>query len=148
VNSNTPRLQGVHHTAVYTDCFDRSVAFYLEALGGTRELVWTTENVPGIARAAYIGIDGGGRVELLELAEPGEPSSDAARPGTFGHLCIQTTDVAAAAERMRAAGAIVVVEPEDVVLHDVTGVGDYAVRLAFFQGPSGEMIELISTPTR
>ncbi len=44
-------------------------------------------------------------------------------------------DVDAAIARVRAAGRPITLEPRDAVL------GDYPVRVGFFKGPAGEIVE-------
>ena len=74
----------------------------------------------------YFEISGGG---------PEAPKQE----GIFLHLALRTTDCETAVKRARAAGAEITVEPKDVMLPSVPPT---PVRIAFFKGPDGELIEL------
>ena len=60
--------------------------------------------------------------------------------GPIIHMAFRTDNVDAAIEAVRAAGAEITVEPKDVV---IKGEIPTPVRLAFFRGFDGEVIEFI-----
>ena len=80
---------------------------------------------------------GGGYLEIFESS--GEIPAGA---GILFHLAIRTQDVNAVTERVRAAGCKITVEPKDVTIQTTNGAGPVPVRLAFFEGPNGEVWEL------
>ena len=62
--------------------------------------------------------------------------------GVLFHLAIRAKDVDAVTGRVRAAGCKITVEPKDVTIQTTNGAGPVPVRLAFFEGPNGEIWEL------
>ena len=66
--------------------------------------------------------------------------ADAPQPlpsGVYRHMALATDDVDGMVERVRQAGCAITMEPADKCLGE-----DYPVRIAFFQGPAGESVEL------
>ncbi len=134
---------GIHHVALRTADFDRSVAFYTDTLGCAPKLAW---GEPG-ARAVMLDVGDGNYVEVFEREEP-EPVAGEAR---LLHFCLRCANVDPVIERVRAAGCTVTVEPKDVPVTNhaagpAAGPGTVTLRLAFFQGPDGEVVELMSCP--
>ena len=62
--------------------------------------------------------------------------------GALLHLALRTTNIDAVIKRVRAAGSKVTIEPKDVTIKTINGVGPVPVRIAFFEGPNGETWEL------
>lgn len=127
---------GFHHVALRARDFDRSLAFYTEGLGFRPALRWGE----GDTRAALLDLGDGNYLELF-AARPGQiPEEGAAGAGwPLLHLALRSDDVDAAMERIRALGAPVTVEPKSVNL------GGKDVRVAFFLGPDGEVLELFQS---
>ena len=126
---------GFHHVALRARDFDRSFAFYTEGLGFRPALRWGE----GDTRAVMLDLGDGNYLELF-AARPGQ-LPEAGAPGVgwpFLHLALRSNDVDAAIERVRALGAQVTIEPKSVNL------GGSDVRVAFFLGPDGEVLELFS----
>jgi glyoxylase I family protein len=123
---------GIHHVAIRVRDFDRSVAFYTDVLGFTKEIEWGQK--PG--RAIMLDTGDGNYFELFE--RPSQPP--ATEEGVLLHIALRTSDCAAMLERARAAGCQVTTEPKDVVIK--SSPQHTPVRLAFFKGPDGEVIEL------
>ena len=124
---------GFHHVALRARDFDRSLRFYAEGLGFRVALNWGE----GPSRAALLDLGDGNYLELF-AARPGQIPEEGA-PGAgwpFLHLAFRSDDVDGAIERARALGAKVTVEPKNP---DALGV---PVRIAFFLGPDGEVLEL------
>ena len=80
---------------------------------------------------------GDGNYLEMSSGGPDEPKPE----GAFVHVALRTPDVDKAIERARAAGAEVTVAPKDVV---IAAEPPLPVRLAFFKGPDGEVIELFA----
>jgi glyoxylase I family protein len=81
-----------------------------------------------------LAVGSGGHIEIFE--RPAETwDSEAA----LLHIALRTDTCDELTERARSAGADVTVEPKDV---DIPSDPPYAVRLSFFKGPDGEIIEL------
>ena len=68
----------------------------------------------------------------------GDPEQDQA-VGLFQHIALRADDCDAAMEAVLATGAEVTMEPKDVSL---SGTPPLQLRIAFFKGPDGEIIEL------
>jgi glyoxylase I family protein len=109
---------------------EASLKFYVEGLGFAPKLSWGQgENrtiLLDTGDGNYFEISGGGS---------GTPRPE----GIFLHLALRTTDCDTAIERARAAGAEITVEPRDVILSSTPPT---PIRIAFFKGPDGELIEL------
>jgi len=124
-------ITGFHHTAIRSADFDASVKFYTEALGLSVRITWGE----GGDRGAMLDAGDGNYVEIF--------ARDEAFPvveGTILHFALRTDDCAAMLERVRAAGAEVTMETKDFVIP--ANVGPVPIKIAFFKGPDGEVIEL------
>ena len=123
---------GTHHIAVQTVDYDASVRFYTEVMGMSEVVGFVSEG----RRAVILDIGDGSHMELFEPIPGTQPSSDATGNVVF-HFALQTTDINAALERVRAAGMEITVELTTV------DMGPLNISLAFFKGPSGEVVEYI-----
>ena len=61
--------------------------------------------------------------------------------GAILHLALRTADTDATLARVRAAGMKVTMEPKAVAIQTTNGFGPVPIRIAFFAGPGGEIIE-------
>lgn len=122
---------GFHHVAMRVHDFEGAVRFYTEALGFTERITWGE----GDRRAIMLDTGDGNYLEIFAGGAP-EKKPD----GPWLHIALRTTDLDAVVERVRAAGAQVTTEPKDVAIQSRPHVTP--VRLAFFRGPAGELIEL------
>jgi len=123
---------GSHHIAIQTTDYEASVRFYTEVMGMTKVVGFET----GGRRALILDIGDGSHMELFEPIPGTQPSNDADGDIVF-HFALQTTDIEAALERVRAAGMEITVELKTVQM------GPLNISLAFFKGPSGEVVEYI-----
>lgn len=121
---------GFHHIAIRVYDFDKTVSFYTEVLGFTERVRWGE----GDSRAVMLDTGDGNYLEVFAGGTEGQK-----REGAFLHLALRSDNVTEAIELARAAGMEVTVEPKDVVL------GGIPVRIAFFKGPDGEIIELFES---
>ncbi len=119
---------GCHHIAIQTRDWDASEKFYIEVMGMEK----TVEFIGGGRRIALLDIGDGSH---LELFEPTADLENTAANDTLTHFALTTTDITAALERVRAAGMEITREATDVNL------GGMNVTIAFFTGPSGEVVE-------
>lgn len=122
------KLQGFHHVALKVADFEGVVSFYTDVLGLPCVHRWGQEE----KRAAMLDTGGG----YLEVFAGGE---DAPPAGPVLHFALSCSDPDAMIEKVRQAGAQVTVEPRDV---DIASDPVYPVRIAFFTGPAGEVVEL------
>ena len=121
---------GTHHIALQTRNWDASLKLYCDVLGMTEA-------------ASFSGGDGQ-KIVLLDTGDGSHielfgPSAGTARTGEgvdpILHFALTTTDAKAATEHVRRAGYKITVEPKELNL------GGLEVTIAFFEGPSGEVVE-------
>jgi glyoxylase I family protein len=124
------QVLGTHHVAISTNNLARLRACYVETLGlpvlggfPDRDIV-------------FVGA-GGTAIEIV-----GEATAGAARPAGFArrgwqHLAWEVSDVDAAYADLSARGIAFRLPPEDFP------EGASSVRIAFFEDPDGNLIELI-----
>ncbi len=127
---------GFHHVAIRAHDFDASVKFYTEALGFTEKIAWGEDR----GRAVMLDTGDGNYLEVFANGEEGSKPE-----GAIIHFAIRTSDVDSAIARARGAGAEVTVEPKDIEIK--SRPQHMPVRLAFFKGPDGEIIELFDNET-
>lgn len=131
---------GIHHVALKTKNWDASVAFYKDVLGFAEKITWA---YPDGNRAGMFDTGGGSYLEIFE-----NQTETPAVGGVLFHLAIRTNHVAHITDRVRAAGCKITVEPKDVTIQTTNGAGLIPVRLAFFEGPNGEVWELFENTLR
>jgi glyoxylase I family protein len=124
---------GVHHLALASADFDKSVKFYTEGLGFTTVAAWGE----GSGRAALLDIGSGSHFEIFAngTAEPQKNER-------FVHFAFATSDPDAAYNNAIAAGAVSHMEPKDV---SIPANPPLPVRIAFVKGPDGEVLEFFKT---
>lgn len=123
---------GFHHLAIRVADFEASIRFYV-ALGFKEKIRWGEGDQRGILLDSGDG-------NYMEIFAGG--SSDPKPEGSFLHVAFRTNDIDAAIEVARAAGAEVTEEPKDLIICQDPRT---PVRIAFFKGPDGELIELFQS---
>lgn len=118
---------GIHHVTLNVKDFDASVAFYTQVLGCREALAWEEKG----GRAVMLDTGDGSCVEMFSYTE-----NHGGEEGAFLHLALRTSKCDEVLEKVRAAGMEVTMEPTNAVLNGK------AVHVAFFKGPSGELVEL------
>lgn len=126
-----PAITGFHHTALHSGGFDASVSFYVDVLGLTERIAW------GEAPNRAVMLDAGGNCFIEIFEKPERAPADTA---PILHFALRTDDCHGMLERVRAAGREVTMEPKDVLID--SSIGPVPVRIAFFKGPDGEIVEL------
>lgn len=121
---------GTHHIALQTHDWDASLKLYRDVLGMTEAASFSSGDGQKIV---LLDTGDGSHIELFG------PSTGAARTGGGAdpilHFALTTTDARAATEHVRRAGYNITVEPKELNL------GGLEVTIAFFEGPSGEVVE-------
>ena len=118
---------GYHHLALRANDFDKSFAFYTDGLGFTLAHQWGE----GAGRIALLDMGDGNYLELF--AKPDDMTVTAGNQ--FFHLALRSTDIDGDIEKVRALGCPVTIEPKSVPVNGKT------IRVGFFLGPDGEVLE-------
>ena len=127
-NKKVPNI-GIHHIALSVVDFDKSIKFYTEGLGCTVVAEWGED----AGRAALLDIGNGSHFEIFANGSTNEQ-----KDAKFAHLALATTNPDAAYKNALAAGGVSQKEPTDFAIPSNPPM---PVRLAFVQGPDGEVIE-------
>ena len=127
-------ITGLHHVAIRSLDFDRTLRFYTETLGLKRKAAWITNG----RRATLLEFAPATYLEIFERSKEefsGEPP--------ILHFCVRTDDVDALFARVKTDGWETKVDPKTVPVE--TDIGLMTLRLAFVAGPDGEIIELMQS---
>ena len=124
---------GFHHVAIRSRDFDKTVDFYTNVLGFTTAVAFSHEG----KRAAMLDTGDGNYLEVFERPDQAVIEEEAA----IIHFAIRVSDCKAALERVREAGMQITMEPTDVTLDTTKGPNPLPIRIAFFKGPDGEVVE-------
>jgi glyoxylase I family protein len=120
---------GFHHISMHVSDLDASINFYTKGLGFRLSFEWGV----GDRRTVLLDTGDGNYLEI----SAGE--SDGFNPnGLLRHFAFRSDNCDKAIEAAREVGAIVTVEPRDVVLPSDPPM---PIRIAFCKGPDGELIE-------
>ncbi len=121
---------GFHHVSMKVRDLDESIKFYKEGLGFVERFSW------GQAPQRTVLLDiGDGNYFEISQADPDQVSVE----GFFRHIALRTDDCEAALKAAKAAGAEVTMETREVTIPTEPLL---QLRIAFFKGPDGELIEL------
>ena len=126
---------GAHHIAVQTRDWDASLTFYREVLGMQTVAEFGTPE----RKIVLLDMGDGSHMELFQPTAVSPVVEDKSPNDPVTHFALATTDTRAAVEHIRQTGAEITVEPVDVDL------GTIKATIAFFKGPSGEVIEFFET---
>lgn len=124
---------GFHHVALKVRDFDATLKFYVDGLGFIEALTWGE----GDSRGALLDSGDGNYMEVFAGG-----SQELKPDSAIIHIALRTDDVDAAIEVARAAGAEITIEPKDVVVNSNPPT---SIRIAFFKGPDGEVIEFFQS---
>ena len=125
----------VLHAAVWVSDVERTLAFYVGALG----LEKTTEFVGGDgARNVYVG--GGDGDDDAEIQFKHDPDHDLGERSTarFDHLALGVDDVDATVDRLR-------VETDTELVRGPLDATGASARVAFITDPDGHVVELVES---
>ena len=127
-STNTKLSQcGFHHMALRATDYEKSLAFYSEALGFPVAHSWGE----GAGRIALLDLGDGNYLELFASEADWKPEAGK----QFFHLALRSTDVDADIEYVRGLGCPITIEPKSVPVNGKT------IRVGFFLGPDGETLE-------
>jgi len=120
---------GFHHVFMKVSDLNKSLKFYTEGLGFVEKVSWGE----GAQKMVLLDTGDGNYFELGQTLDPIREG------GSFPHVALRTDDCDSAIEAARAAGAEVTMEPKTINLPTNPSI---QIRIAFFKGPDGELIEL------
>jgi catechol 2,3-dioxygenase-like lactoylglutathione lyase family enzyme len=139
-------IKGIHHTAISTGDFERSLRFYRDLLGF--EVVYssswekgteTTDRIVGLkdsaARIAMLKA-GNACIELFQYSSPTPKPAEPMRPVCdhgITHLCLNVTDIDKEYERLNAAGMRFHCPPQHMG----------ALKATYGRDPDGNVVELL-----
>lgn len=127
---------GYHHIALRARDFEKSFAFYTEGLGFVPAHQWGE----GAGRIALLDMGDGNYLELFASAPGQTPplsngGGDIPAAWPYFHLALRSIDIDGDIEKVRALGCPITVEPKSVPVNGKT------IRVGFFLGPDGEVLE-------
>ena len=121
---------GFHHVSMRVKDLNKSIKFYSEGLGFVERFSWGKDPKRTILMDAGDG-------NYFEISQG--DSNQSFVEGVFRHLALRVDDCKAALELARNAGAEITMEARDVILSTDPPL---QIRIAFFKGPDGELVEL------
>ena len=122
---------GTHHIAIQTSNWDESVQFYTDVMG----MEQVKQGGSAERRVVLLDIGDGSYMEIFEPTPDSPRSADEVINNTPHHFALTTIDIEAAVERVRNAGMEITTEIKTLDL------GHLNITIAFFTGPSGEVVE-------
>jgi len=127
-NKKIPNI-GIHHLALATVDFDKSLRFYMDGLGFEKVVEWGD----GAGRAALLDIGNGSHFEIFANG-----NGNAQQDAKFVHFAFATSNPDLAYENALAAGAVSHMEPKSL---EIPSNPPMPVRIAFVKGPDREVLE-------
>ena len=127
-NKKIPNI-GIHHLALASASYDKSLKFYIEGLGFEKVADWGE----GTGRACLLDIGNGSHFEIFANGSANEE-----KDVKFVHFAFSTTNPDLAYENALAAGAVSHMAPQTL---DIPANPPLPVRIAFVKGPDGELLE-------
>jgi glyoxylase I family protein len=121
---------GFHHLSMSVRDLEKSIEFYTEALGFVEKVSWGKDS----KRTVLLDTGDGNYFEISQADSPQDFEE-----GVFKHIALRVDDCKSAIELARAAGAEVTMETRDL---DLSSEPSIPIRIAFFKGPDGEIVEL------
>jgi glyoxylase I family protein len=121
---------GFHHLSMSVRDLEKSIEFYTEALGFVEKVSWGKDS----KRTVLLDTGDGNYFEISQADSPQDFEE-----GVFKHIALRVDDCKAAIELARKAGAEVTMKTRDI---DLSSEPSIPIRIAFFKGPDGEIVEL------
>jgi glyoxylase I family protein len=129
-------INGMHHVSLRVRDMERSLAFYRDTLGFTPTTSFLLDGL------RFAMLETGNNV-YIELVEMKQPMQSVGETEVFWHLALRTDHLEKSLEAAVNAGCEVTVPIRPLDLFNDVTQKPLPVRVAFFRGPDGELIELL-----
>ena len=120
---------GFHHLSMSVRDLEKSIKFYVEGLGFEERISWGDPS----KRTVLLDTGDGNYFEISQ-----GDSDKVFEEGVFKHIALRVDDCEAAIELVKKAGAEVTIDTRDINLSSDPPI---PIRIAFFKGPDGELVE-------
>lgn len=127
-------ITGIHHVSLRVSDFDRSLAFYRDAL----KLRLAVSFELGDRRFALLETGNSGYLELVECKTPVVATG---KTEVAWHFALRTSDIGAAVAAAQKAGLEITKEITRLDLANTATGRPFPIRIAFFRGFDGEEVE-------
>jgi glyoxylase I family protein len=126
---------GFHHVAIWTSNWEKSLDFYINGLGFNQKIIWGEEG----SRGVMLDTGDGNYLEIFER----DPAKQTVGEGSLLHLCFRSESVENAFKTAILAGGKEKLAP--TVPDPFTKLG-LTTKIAFIEGPDGEIVEFFESP--
>ncbi len=133
-------INGMHHVSLRVRDMEQSLAFYRDILGFSPKTEFLLDGL----RFAMLETGNSVYIELVEMKQPVQPVGDSE---VFWHLALRTDHLEKSLEAAIKAGCEVTIPIRPLDLVNNVTAKPWPVRVAFFSGPDGELIELLEDKT-
>ena len=129
-------IDGMHHVSLRVQDLDKSLAFYRDALALSVRAAFIFNS----QRFVLLELGNRSYLELVEVKRPVQPGGEAE---VIWHFALRTDALEKAFAAAAKAGCEILVPIQALdLVNDVNGA-PVPVRVAFFRGPDGEIVELL-----
>lgn len=129
-------IDGMHHVSLRVQDLDKSLAFYRDTLALSVRAAFTLND----QRFVMLELGNRSYLELVEVKRPVMPGGEAE---VIWHFALRTDSLEKAFAAATQAGCEIYLPLQSLdLVNDVTGK-PFPVRVAFFRGPDGEIVELL-----
>ena len=129
-------IDGMHHVSLRVLDLDKSLAFYRDTLGLSVRAAFTLND----QRFVMLELGNRSYLELVEVKRPVTPGGEAE---VIWHFALRTDALEKAFASATQAGCEIYLPLQSLdLVNDVNGQ-PFPVRVAFFRGPDGEIVELL-----
>jgi glyoxylase I family protein len=133
-------INGMHRVSLRVRDMERSLAFYHHVLGFSAKTDFVLDGL----RFAMLETGNNVYIELVEMKQPVQPVGE---NEVIWHLALRTNYLEKSLDAARRAGCEITLEIRPLDLVNNVTAKPWPVRVAFFRGPDGELIELLEDKT-
>ncbi len=133
-------INGMHHVSLRVSDMDRSLAFYRDVLSFSPKTSFMLDGL----RFAMLETGNDVYIELVEMKQPVQSVGE---HEVFWHFALRTDDLEKSLEAAVNAGCEITIPIRPLDLLNNVTEKSWPIRVAFFRGPDGELIELLEDKT-